>query len=178
MTEEQINELAKTIYEQNVERGWWDDPDRCVYRTLQLVNTEIAEATEGDRKDLMDDHLPHRKMVEVELADTLIRLLDLAGRYKWVYTKCDPFLPLKGYTSLGQAHFWLTADVCSIGKALHGITLWLVGEAYSRAVQNILYVAEREGYDLMGATEEKLEYNRVRADHNRNNRAKDHGKKY
>ena len=34
---------------------------------------------EGDRKDLMDDKLPHRKMLEVELADALIRIHDLAG---------------------------------------------------------------------------------------------------
>lgn len=44
-----------------------------------LVVTEIAEATEGYRKNLMDDKLPHRTMVEVELADALIRILDLAG---------------------------------------------------------------------------------------------------
>ena len=27
----------------------------------------------------MDNHLPHRKMVEVELADAMIRIMDLAG---------------------------------------------------------------------------------------------------
>ena len=30
-------------------------------------------------KNLMDDHLPHRKGVEVELADCLIRILDAAA---------------------------------------------------------------------------------------------------
>lgn len=34
---------------------------------------------EGMRKNLMDDHLPHRKMVEVELADAMIRILDYCG---------------------------------------------------------------------------------------------------
>ncbi len=34
---------------------------------------------EGHRKDLMDDKLPHRRMVEVELADALIRIFDYAG---------------------------------------------------------------------------------------------------
>ena len=33
---------------------------------------------EGDRKALMDDKLPHRLMLEVELADSLIRLVDMA----------------------------------------------------------------------------------------------------
>lgn len=34
---------------------------------------------EGLRKNLPDDKLPHRRMMEVELADALIRILDLAG---------------------------------------------------------------------------------------------------
>jgi hypothetical protein len=37
---------------------------------------------EGDRKDLMDDKLPHRKMREVELADAVIRIFDMAGAYQ------------------------------------------------------------------------------------------------
>lgn len=46
---------------------------------LMLIVTEIAEAMEGHRKNLNDDHLPNRKMVEVELADAVIRICDLAG---------------------------------------------------------------------------------------------------
>lgn len=46
---------------------------------FMLMVSEIAEAMEGDRKSLMDDHLPHRRMVEVELADALIRIFDFAG---------------------------------------------------------------------------------------------------
>jgi NTP pyrophosphatase (non-canonical NTP hydrolase) len=46
------------------------------------VHSEISEAMEGDRKDLMDDKLPHRKMREVELADAVIRIFDLAGAYE------------------------------------------------------------------------------------------------
>jgi NTP pyrophosphatase (non-canonical NTP hydrolase) len=36
---------------------------------------------EGERKNLMDDKLPHRKMAEVELADALIRIFDYAGAH-------------------------------------------------------------------------------------------------
>lgn len=46
---------------------------------LMLIVSEAAEANEGLRKDKMDDHLPHRKMLEVELADVVIRTFDLAG---------------------------------------------------------------------------------------------------
>jgi hypothetical protein len=51
-----------------------------IYRILSLNKNVLL--IDGDivfRKDLMDDHLPHRKMAEVELADAVIRICDLAG---------------------------------------------------------------------------------------------------
>lgn len=65
------------------EAGWWDGVDlndpQTIATKLCLIHSEVSEAMEGARKDLMDDHLPHRKMVEVELADAMIRIMDLAG---------------------------------------------------------------------------------------------------
>lgn len=46
-----------------------------------LMVSEIAEAMEGERKNLMDDKIPSRKMAEVELVDVLIRLFDYAGGF-------------------------------------------------------------------------------------------------
>lgn len=54
---------------------------RNVGELLCLVHSEISEAMEGARKNLMDDKLPHRKMLEVELADAMIRMFDIAGAY-------------------------------------------------------------------------------------------------
>lgn len=67
--------------------GWWDEYERMpldlkkyfICTKLFLGVSEICEGLEGFRKGLMDDHLPHRKMVEVEIADAIIRLADLAG---------------------------------------------------------------------------------------------------
>jgi NTP pyrophosphatase (non-canonical NTP hydrolase) len=50
-----------------------------VAEKLCLIHSEISEAMEGHRKRLMDDKLPHRPMLEVELADAVIRCFDLAG---------------------------------------------------------------------------------------------------
>jgi NTP pyrophosphatase (non-canonical NTP hydrolase) len=73
-----ISELQSKIHLQNIEMGWWDNP-REIGTLLCLVHSEISEAMEGDRKNLKDDHLPHREMMEVELADAIIRILDIAG---------------------------------------------------------------------------------------------------
>lgn len=83
-----VNALTRLCHGLAVQNGWWTDLDTGEYKErnqgelLMLIVTEIAEAMEGVRKDLMDDKLPHRKMVEVELADALIRIFDTAGGLK------------------------------------------------------------------------------------------------
>lgn len=78
-----LNELAGRVHSAN--KKWWihldtEQPiERNVGELLMLCVTELAEALEGDRKKLMDDKLPHRSMFEVELADCIIRILDIAG---------------------------------------------------------------------------------------------------
>jgi hypothetical protein len=68
-------------------KKWWQDPatgaaiDRNFGELIALCHSELSEALEGHRKNLPDDHLPHRPMVEVELVDCLIRIFDLAGAY-------------------------------------------------------------------------------------------------
>lgn len=59
--------------------GYSKLPARNVAEMLCLVHSEISEALEGHRKKLMDDKLPHRQMFEVELADAVIRILDICG---------------------------------------------------------------------------------------------------
>ena len=78
--------VGEIIHEQN--EKWWVDLEtgeptkRNVGELLMLVVSEIAEAMEGHRKNLMDDKLPHRPMIEVELADAMIRIFDLATGLK------------------------------------------------------------------------------------------------
>ncbi len=80
-----LNALAGTIHAANVRAGWWSDPatgqpiERNVFEMLALVHSEISEALEGHRKGLADDKLPQYPMIAVELADAVIRILDLAG---------------------------------------------------------------------------------------------------
>lgn len=82
--------LTKKCHTNAVLSGWWNSltdgkslkGDPQIFREkLLLVHSEISEVCEADRKNLMDEKLPHRKGVEVELADALIRIYDLAGAY-------------------------------------------------------------------------------------------------
>src|ERR1043166_9078684 len=100
-----LNDYAKDVHRAN--KKWWLDlskPCECdggetscgnicklcggfgyaklsrnVGELLCLVHSEISEALEGHRKSLMDDKLPHRTMIEVELADAVIRIFDMCA---------------------------------------------------------------------------------------------------
>lgn len=96
---EAANLLVEASHGASVDAGWWKQDKRdlkvvlahpaspseqflgaaIVGQKLCLIHSEVSEAMEGHRKGLMDDKLPHRTMIEVELADAVIRIADLAG---------------------------------------------------------------------------------------------------
>lgn len=82
---ESLNAFRDDIYLGNVKAGWYADvktglpKEINVGEKLMLIVSEVAEGMEAHRKNLNDDKLPHRNGLEVELADALIRILDLSG---------------------------------------------------------------------------------------------------
>lgn len=77
--------IQDTSHQIAVDSGWWTNLEtgeriqRNVGELLCLIHSEVSEAMEGHRKNRMDDKLPHRPQIEVELADAVIRIGDLGG---------------------------------------------------------------------------------------------------
>lgn len=171
-----LNVEAKRVHIAN--HKWWIDIntgeplDRNVGELMMLVVSELAEALEGHRKDLQDDKLPHRKMFEVELADAVIRLLDIAGGFdldltQWQRHTGTPELRENTAENLLRiTKFCTLAYEGGLGYYV-GMTLWMIQE-----------LAKKEGCDLWGAYSEKIDYNAVREDHKAENRLLAGGKKY
>lgn len=172
----QLVELQNKIHQQNVEMGWWDE-QRPFHTFVCLFHSELSEAMEGDRKNLMDDHLPQYPMFQVELADFVIRCLDWLGSVKNDETSSArlPFQQEYTATSLLALMHWYVSDAYEADE---------VNDDYGRdinlldAVTICFEFAKVKDFDLHKIIEEKVAYNKTRADHKRENRAKEGGKKY
>lgn len=90
-----LRTLQRIAHRNSSKAGWWkkkdgttdllSDPEMAPYviaTKILLAVSELCEAMEGDRCDLMDDKLTHRRAIEVELGDLILRALDLAGKLK------------------------------------------------------------------------------------------------
>ena len=185
--------------------GWWTDKDtgeslvgkRPLGMITALIHSEVSEAMEGLRKNLQDDHLPERPMVEVELADTAIRCYDFLGSElsgHRVVVNEDIVSATKEYVQVT----FETLDAETEIDYLAGIHT-IISDGYKDSVfasenkptQNAEFahsclttivaceeMSDKFGYDLTGAMTDKLAYNLTRADHKLENRKKEGGKEF
>ena len=84
--EQFINHFASmsgSIHDNAAVHGWWDEP-REDGTLIALIMSEAAEALEALRKgNGPDEHCPQFSGAEVELADVIIRIMDMAESRGW-----------------------------------------------------------------------------------------------
>lgn len=188
-----LNRYAKDCHQRAVAKGFWDEK-HSVGHYLMLVVSELSEAVEADRigKWAKLDHdtidtlqriagAPYaqeflrevKDRVEDEIADAVIRLLDLLG---WMLK--DRALSEKEVeTDLGVSAFYIAGEMtladslwpivqeacCLCGKYAHRYAILY-------AIRSLELTCDHLGIDLMAHIDLKLKYNETRPAL--------HGKKY
>lgn len=182
-----LKALAADIHISNIRMGWWKTDtetgrtlSRNVGELLALVHSEISEADDGFTFSLMDDKLPHRRMGEVELADTAIRVLDMLGFYDADWTVhievTTPAMPTYAYWP-----DWCRAMHRYTTRALEGFRKGSRADGCRHLLDllwTIHFAAIQFECDLTGAIVEKRAFNANRADHKPENRTAVGGKQF
>ena len=76
---EEFSKLTEDVYNNSVSHGFHDAPFNFGEK-IALIHTELSEALEVHRTMRLarDKHLPDYLAINVELADAVIRIMDLA----------------------------------------------------------------------------------------------------
>lgn len=175
-----LKEVAIIAHADSVAKGFWTPPQHLAHYYM-LVVTELSEAIASDRikkrsRTPLVDIYPLtgskfiqaflwgvKDSVEDELADAVIRLLDLYGYYIEVYGA-------ENVADINEA--METRKEFLEGPTLAHL-LWVVtldltkgypikGQEVTTTIASIFSIADSMGIDLMGHIELKMRYNKTR----------------
>lgn len=80
-----IRSWTNEIHKNAVDHGWWESEERNTGEIISNIHAEVSEAWEAYREGKIDTTVEDNGKPEglwVELADTVIRILDLCGRFE------------------------------------------------------------------------------------------------
>lgn len=79
------NVVSDEVYKTAVEKGWYEDGRRNLGEAIALMHSELSEALESLRSDAAkdSDKLSGYLGVEEELADVIIRIMDISRSEGW-----------------------------------------------------------------------------------------------
>lgn len=178
---------VRRVFELN--EKWWRDIrtnlpiERNEGELFMLMTSELAEAMEGERKNLMDDKLPQFPMAGVEMVDFDIRVKDYCGRRGLLLQ--DRYEERRGYWDSLLPHKVNRAEL--IWNMVVGLTriyehgyraLFEREDAFSILIADAQHYCRIFGYPFDEMWEAKFQYNVDRADHKHENRILDDGKKF
>jgi hypothetical protein len=182
----QIRELVEAIHTNSKEHGWWES-ERSFGELIALCHSELSEALEEYRNghelnetyykcekcvpgcitydETIYCHKDDKKIklkpegIPVELADVVIRIMDMCGRYEYDVQKVietGEHLILRGnhYDNFGE---FITLCHRYLSSSDRHWFEWLAG-----LIVFIQKFCENEGIDLESAIIEKHEFNKTR----------------
>lgn len=191
--------VAPDWHAENVAKGWWDRPEIFQDQTgfvrakAGLILSEASEAFEGFRKNSYDDHLPMFKAEAVEIADVVIRVIDMIGYIlgdkERLFELADASLDYKAFDNpefetcdKADMPFGCFSD---IGQEIYNAFGFVTNE--EQKIMSLIHILGSSvvwfnmsfpDLDLWEVILQKREYNAKRADHTKKVRSEVGGKRF
>lgn len=192
MNRQELNELSKKAYKWSKDHGFWTDTT-SVNHAMAMIVTEIAEVIEADRygrnakvksfknsvygldpkgnQDMWNEAFKAyiKDTVQDEMADIIIRIMDLGGRMNIQWEKVGAttnYIRIFRSFDMPENAYTLIAGFCNTRHAIVRRMVWAVD--YVQMWFDAL--PDNDGEDLKWFIEQKMTFNASRPKRN--------GKKY